>query len=170
MQASPSSFSRSTPICTGAWRLAPDERRSEQGLLVEPGVWRDGDVTVFRHQPPTASSLPACLARADEMYARAWGYERYLVAVACAHHRWAWVHPFFDGNGRACRLQTHCALLRLTGGLWSVNRGFARNRDGYYRCLSEADMPRMGDLDGRGNLSERGLMAWCDFFIAQCED
>ena len=36
--------------------------------------------------------------------------------------------------------------------------------------LAEADMPRHGDLDGRGNLSERMLKAWCEFFLDVCLD
>jgi hypothetical protein len=59
----------------------------------------------------------------------------------------------------------HAALHRLTGGLWSVNRGLARRREEYDMRLAEADMPRHGDLDGRGNLSERMLKAWCEFFL-----
>lgn len=31
-------------------------------------------------------------------------------------------------------------------------------------------MPRHGDLDGRGNLSEKMLLAWCEFFVEVCED
>lgn len=31
--------------------------------------------------------------------------------------------------------------------------------------LAEADAPRAGDLDGRGNLSEKTLRQWCSFFI-----
>jgi Fic family protein len=61
-------------------------------------------------------------------------------------------------------------LKGLTASLWSVNRGLARRRDDYYRHLSEADMPRHGDYDGRGNLSERMLIAWCEFFISICKD
>lgn len=141
-----------------------------EGLPVHPGQPRRHDVTAHRHQPPTHASIPLFLARADERYARTWGLEDLLVAAACAHHRMTWVHPFADGNGRACRLQTHAALQSLTHGLWSVNRGFARQREAYYLHLSEADMARQGDLDGRGNLSERMLMAWCEFFIHTCLD
>jgi Fic family protein len=151
-------------------RLGPEDRMTEEGHAIEPGVTRSADVTVYRHQPPTSDSVPRFLARADAVYARPWGLDRLLVAIACAHHRLVWVHPFLDGNGRASRLQVHCALHRLTGGLWSVNRGLARKRDEYYRCLSAADMPRQGGLDGRGNLSERMLLQWCEFFIATCED
>lgn len=138
--------------------------------VVEPGALRHEDVSVFRHQPPTWSSLQRFLQRADEVYGRRTGLDALLVRIGSAHQRFAWIHPFLDGNGRACRLQTHMALLPLSAGLWSVNRGFARERGRYYEHLSNADMPRQGDLDGRGNLSEKMLWAWCEFFIATCND
>jgi Fic family protein len=67
-------------------------------------------------------------------------------------------------------LQTHCALWTLSGGLWSVSRGLARRRDEYYERLDAADAPRQGDLDGRGNLSEKELHRWCEWFVGTCED
>jgi S-adenosylmethionine:diacylglycerol 3-amino-3-carboxypropyl transferase len=33
-----------------------------------------------------------------------------------------------------------------------------------------ADEPRQGDLDGRGNLSRKNLIAFCEYFLAQCLD
>ncbi len=36
--------------------------------------------------------------------------------------------------------------------------------------LAAADAPRQGDLDGRGNLSEKGLLTWIDFFLDICLD
>lgn len=151
-------------------RLNPEDRQTEEGLEVLPGRWRDVPVAVFRHEPPVAASIPLFLARSDEVYARPWGLDMSLVVAACAHHRLIWVHPFLDGNGRACRLQLHTCLHPLTDGLWSVNRGLARQRERYYQCLSEADMARQGDLDGRGNLSQRMLVQWCEFLIDICRD
>ena len=151
-------------------KLVEQDRQTEEGQVVAPGVLRTHDVTVSRHQPPAWASVPLFLQRADAVYAQSWGLDKLLVAAACAHHRLTWVHPFLDGNGRACRLQTHAVLARLTGGLWSVNRGLARRRDDYHRHLSEADMPRQGDLDGRGTLSDKMLRDWCAFFIEICQD
>ncbi len=149
--------------------LAADDRMVKDRVVV-PGALREEDVTVFRHHPPTWSSIPRFLERADQVYGKRWGLDSLLVGIASAHQRLAWVHPFLDGNGRACRLQTHMALMPLSAGLWSVNRGFARERVRYYEHLSNADMPRHGDLDGRGNLSERMLRTWCEFFIDTCQD
>jgi Fic family protein len=151
-------------------RMKEPDRLTDAGHVVAPGVWRDRGVMVHRHEPPIASAIPVFLKRTDEVYCRTWGLEKLLTAAACAHHRLIWVHPFLDGNGRACRLQLHAILHSLTGGLWSANRGLARKRQDYYCRLSEADMGRHGDLDGRGNLSEKMLEAWCSFFIAVCQD
>ena len=94
------------------------------------------------------------------------------MAMACAHQRLGWVHPFVDGNGRVMRLHTHTLLSALgyTGGLWSPLRGFARSTERYYALLADADSLRRGDLDGRGNLSEQALIAWADYVLDACQD
>lgn len=150
-------------------RLAPEERMSD-GRVIEPGGIRLENVTVGEHVPPEFESLPRFFERFDQVYGVRRSWDMQLIAIACAHHRMVWVHPFFDGNGRAARLQTHCALWPLSRGLWSVNRGLARRRDDYYARLANADRSRRGDLDGRGNLTEAGLREWVEFFLGLCED
>lgn len=151
-------------------RLSIEDRTTPEGRIVEPGRIRAEEVSVGRHHAPAFSALPKFLSRMDQVYGRLQGVDALLYTIAAAHHRIAWTHAFVDGNGRAARLQTHTALSRLSGGLWSVNRGLARDRDAYYAMLSNADMPRQGDLDGRGNLSERMLWEWCNYFIDLCND
>lgn len=151
-------------------RLPEQDRTTEDGRVIEPGVLRTLEVAVGRHQPPVAASVKDFLVRMDQVYPRISGCDTLLVTIASAHHRASWVHPFGDGNGRACRLQTHCAMHSLTAGLWSVNRGMARQREKYYEMLDFADSPRAGDLDGRGNLSEKALRGWCEYFIELAYD
>lgn len=151
-------------------RLKSEDRTTNEGRIIEPGLIRKEEVIVGRHEPPLASSVSEFLKRMDQIYAVPTASNQSLINVACAHHRAMWVHPFLDGNGRAVRLQTHLALLPLTKGLWSMNRGLARNRDDYYAYLSAADHPRQGDLDGRGNLSEKMLWEWCQWFIGIAND
>ena len=58
-------------------------------------------------------------------------------------------------------------------GLWSVSRGLARglaSRGEYKRMMDHADMPRQGDLDGRGNLSQRALTEFMLWFLHVCLD
>lgn len=50
-------------------------------------------------------------------------------------------------------------------GLWTMSRGLARNREEYMSALAMADNSRQGDLDGRGNLSLKGLNYFCEFFL-----
>jgi len=151
-------------------RLAAADRTTKDGLIVEPGALRRIDVSVGRHNPPTWQSLPRFMDFFTEHYSRLQAAESQLIAIACAHHRMAWMHPFTDGNGRATRLQTHAAMMPITKGLWSVNRGLARGVQHYYDHLAAADAPRQGDLDGRGNLSQQGLLQWVDYFLRACED
>ena len=151
-------------------RLAPSDRTTEDGIVVEPGELRKGEVNVGRHLAPAAQSLPRFMEAYSRHYDRPRSHDAQLIAIACAHHRMVWMHPFADGNGRAARLQTQAAMLPVTRGLWSVNRGLARDVRGYYGHLAAADAPRQGDLDGRGNLTERGLLNWIDYFIGICED
>ena len=141
---------------------------------VFPGELRQCEVEVGRHIPPTYSSLPRFLARFEEAY-RPDPLDplQRIVAAAASHHRLAWIHPFLDGNGRVTRLFTHAYFIRAkTDGhrLWMVSRGLARRRDEYRAALATADAQHSNDLDGRGNLSEEGLTAFCSFFLTTAID
>lgn len=139
---------------------------------LHPGEWRQQQVSVGRHAAPTAERLDAFLGRWSRVYGSVRRGELQVLAMAAAHHRLAWIHPFRDGNGRVARLHSHLVLghLGLTNGLWSPLRGFARSQEQYYARLAAADEPRAGDLDGRGNLTERGLEQWIAYVLAACHD
>ncbi len=100
------------------------------------------------------------------------GKAELIVAVAAAHHRLLWIHPFLDGNGRVTRLLSHAMLLQTlqSGGIWSVARGLARNEKQYKELLANCDQTRRNDLDGRGNLSEEALAQFTRFFLEICID
>jgi len=153
--------------------LEVSDPESGRSARVEPGALRDGEVVVGRHLPPPAAALPAFLERFALAYApERLSKVRQTVAVAAAHHRFLWIHPFYDGNGRVARLMSHAMLKRLGvgSGLWSVSRGLARNAGLYKSLLMAADGPRRNDLDGRGNLSQAALIDFCRFFLATCVD
>jgi Fic family protein len=146
---------------------------SNLSLRVEPGVLRDGEVMVGRHLPPAAADLPRFLARFEQVYdQKHLSKVRQVVAAAAAHHRFLWIHPFYDGNGRVARLMSHALLKRLGVGssLWSASRGLARDVGRYKTLLMAADEPRHSDLDGRGNLSQAALVEFCRFFLTVCVD
>ncbi len=142
------------------------------GSALRPGELRTQGVAVGQHEAPAWASLPAFLARWEQVYAGARRGEAALVALAAAHHRLAWMHPFVDGNGRVARLQTHLLLRAwgLSNGLWSPLRGFARTQARYKALLQAADEHRRGDLDGRGNLTQTGLVDWVHYVLDVCID
>jgi Fic family protein len=153
-------------------RLPAEDLFTDEGEPIAPGALRTRDVRVGEHVPPAFATVPAFLQRWASYYGGVRRGEAALVALACAHQRLGWVHPFIDGNGRVMRLHTHTLLSALgyTGGLWSPLRGFARNTNSYYALLADADSLRRGDLDGRGNLSEQALIAWADYVLGVCQD
>jgi Fic family protein len=144
----------------------------EQAANVTPGEWRTHGVRVGRHIPPDPACIPAFMQAWHHGYRFARAGETAVIALAAAHHRLAWIHPFLDGNGRTARLHTHIGLaaLGLTHGLWSPMRGLARSQPQYYEHLIGADEPRQGDLDGRGNLTEGGLISFIEYFLRTCLD
>jgi Fic family protein len=147
---------------------------------MEPGAFRTAalhDVVVGLHQPPSSARVADFMAYFAERYRLE---PRTMVArvliAACAHHRFNYIHPFADGNGRVSRLMSH-AMLQYAGvgvhGLWSVSRGLARglgDRGEYARMMDYADTPRENDLDGRGNLSLRSLIVFVEWFLRICLD
>lgn len=140
---------------------------------VVPGEFRQTEVSVGRHVPPSHGDLAELMT----YFSRAYQADRHrgvasILLIPAAHHRLLWIHPFVDGNGRVARLMSHAMLLRsgLGSPLWSVSRGLARGVDRYKATLAAADQPRRGDLDGRGNLSQQALVDFCRFFFESCID
>jgi Fic family protein len=82
-----------------------------------------------------------------------------LIKTAIAHHRFVWIHPFQNGNGRTVRLFTYAMLVKHG---FAVNRGrilnpaavFCDDRDDYYGHLSLADT---GDPDK--------MLEWCQYVL-----
>lgn len=151
-------------------RLAPADRTTQGGRVIEPGLLRTENVQVGKHVPPDGGQLPMFLRRMDDVYGKEQGWERKLIAIACCHHRAVWVHPFLEGAGRAIRLQTHMALGPLSGGLWTPSRGIGLVPQDYLVKLTNAHALKRGVLDGRGMLTAIGLTAWVDFFLDICKD
>jgi len=152
--------------------LPAEECFTSEGQPIVPGQLRTMDVTVGRHQAPEPAMIEPLLDAWGKRYARLRIKDYQLIGVACSHHRLAWIHPFLDGNGRVARLHSHLALRAadLTHGLWSPLRGLAREHEQYYARLAAADLTRRNDLDGRGNLSQEGLVQFARFFLDCCID
>jgi len=149
-------------------------------FLMTPGDWRsesEHDVAVGRHIPPSSLVVERFMQRfADAYQLTPIKKGQRLMLIPVAHHRFNYIHPFPDGNGRVSRLMSH-AMAHWAGigahGLWSVSRGLARgleSRTEYTSMMDLADTPRQGDYDGRGNLSEKALQEFSQWFLEVCLD
>jgi len=172
----------------GATKKMLTVKGRDKSIEMVPGEWRRGqeqDVEIGRHLPPPSDRVPEFM---DYFYKRfafeptdnlllavGPGKGKRILAMATAHHRFNYIHPFPDGNGRVSRLMSH-AMAHKAGigahGLWSISRGLARGlSDGpegrweYKQHMAWADEQRQGDRDGRGNLSLKGLSVFATWFL-----
>jgi Fic family protein len=101
------------------YRDAPDEMLLIHGegrtFRMAPGAWRSGpeqDVAVGRHRPPASDRVPDCMAYFEDRYRfDRMGTAGRVIAMAAAHHRLNYIHPFPDGNGRVSRLMSHAMAM-----------------------------------------------------------
>ncbi len=165
------------------YKNVPDEMLHIQGkdtdFIMQPGEWRskpEHDNIVGRHIPPSSGRVAEFMNYFEERYCFAQlGTAGRILAIGAAHHRFNYIHPFPDGNGRVSRLVSHAMALRAgigAHGLWSISRGLARGlaqgpegRAEYKAMMAMADTPRQGDLDGRGNLSLQALNEFVLWFL-----
>ena len=82
-----------------------------------------------------------------------------LIKTALAHHRFAWIHPFDNGNGRTVRLLTYAMLVKQGfkvhfARILNPTAVFCCNRKKYYDSLARADK---GD--------DQGLLEWCIYML-----
>lgn len=151
-----------------------------RAFVMSPGEWRsqtEHDVAVGRHVPPSSPHVVEFMRYFSDRYRLdPIGRAGRVISMAAAHHRFNYIHPFPDGNGRVGRLMSHAMAWKAeiaAHGLWSISRGLARglaSRSEYKEMMDHADSPRQGDLDGRGNLSERALIDFILWFLKVAND
>jgi Fic family protein len=142
---------------------------------VVPGQLRTRDVAVGDHVAPASDAIGGFMERFEANYTphEVKDPVMRILAIAASHHRLAWIHPFLDGNGRVTRLFSEAYFIKEglgANGLWSISRGLAFFKKEYYDRLHNADMRRISDYDGRGNLSDTYLMEFCLFFLRTAID
>lgn len=141
-----------------------------------PGEYRGIDVVVGDHIAVPFQEVTSAMSEFNKQYANAINKStksEALLYALCSHHRFSWIHPFADGNGRISRLLLDGVLqsIGLTGyELWNISRGLARNKKDYLKYLGMADMPPQSMTDGRGKLSVRGLEYFLNFMLDTCLD
>ena len=82
-----------------------------------------------------------------------------LLKTAIAHHRFVWIHPFRNGNGRTVRLFTYAMLVKVgfnvnVGRIINPTAVFCSNRNDYYSYLSAAD-----------NGTRAGMLSWIEYVL-----
>lgn len=132
-----------------------------------PGAYRSGPVRIAQapHLPPDAMQVPGYTAELVAFINRPDPPKYDLMKVALAHHRFAWVHPFGNGNGRVVRLLTYALLIKYgfqvsaVGRLLNPAAVFCADRNRYYAMLSGADAG-----------TEAALEQWCIYVLSGVRD
>jgi len=132
-----------------------------------PGSYRTGPVQIAKaeHLPPDAIHVDSYMHELVDFVNRVDPPKYDLMKVALAHHRFAWVHPFGNGNGRVVRLLTYALLIKYGfqvsagGRLLNPAAVFCADRARYYAMLAEADTG-----------TDAGLEAWCTYVLTGVRD
>lgn len=128
-----------------------------------PGAYRSGAVQIAQseHLPPDAVLVPQYMDELLSFINRNDAPKYDLIKIALAHHRFAWIHPFGNGNGRVVRLLTYAQLIKYGfnvqdgGRVLNPTAVFCNDRNRYYAMLAEADT----GLD-------EGLETWCAYVLS----
>ncbi|WP_411721160.1 Fic family protein [Mycetocola sp.] len=128
-----------------------------------PGAYRVGEVSIGRssHRPPWPADVPDHMSSLIAFISEEVEPQMQLLQTAIAHHRFLWIHPFGNGNGRTARLLTYAMLVKQgftsAEDYRAVNPTavFGSDRQGYYDNLEAAD-----------SLSNDGMVAWCTYVLS----
>jgi len=102
------------------------------------GKYRSGQVRVAgaTFMPPSAEKIQSMISQLLQTLSQNPDELRPIELAAFFHHKFVYIHPFLDGNGRTARLLMNVILLR-TGYPFTVLLKVDRPK--YLRALSEAD-------------------------------
>ena len=127
------------------------------------GAWRDEPrcIANAKHQPPEPYDVPDLMRELINYINSNEGEQYDLLKIAIANHRFVWIHPFGNGNGRTDRLMTY-ALLCKKGyiapnkmRLFNPTAIFAGDRNKYYDMLALAD-----------DYKDEHILEWCEYFLS----
>lgn len=127
-----------------------------------PGAYRSNDILIAKslHKPPSPYQIDVYMDELFKFINTDHSSKYDLLKTAIAHHRFVWVHPFGNGNGRTVRLFTYAMLVKQG---FNVNLGrivnptavFCNDRDLYYKYLSKAD-------EG----SKNAILEWAEYVLS----
>lgn len=127
-----------------------------------PGFYRNVNprITKSEHLPPEYLKVEDYMNELFEFIEKNYGAKFDLIKIAIAHHRFVWIHPFGNGNGRTVRLLSYAMLLKAgfnvdVGRIINPTAVFCSNRREYYNFLAKAD---------KGTNS--GILAWIEYVLS----
>lgn len=128
-----------------------------------PGQYRQSEVAIAQstHLPPYAIQVQGYMDELVGFVNKPDAPKYDLIKVAVAHHRFGWIHPFSNGNGRVVRLLTYALLIKYgfnvqsgAGRVLNPTAVFCNDRNQYYAMLGMADTG-----------SREGQEAWCVYVL-----
>lgn len=126
-----------------------------------PGLYRTTNVIIANssHTPPDQSTVNQYMEELFQFINKKDSPKHDLLKIGIAHHRFVWIHPFSNGNGRTVRLFTYAMLMKLgfnvsEGRILNPTAIFCNDRDKYYHYLSLAD-----------GGTEKDILSWCEYVL-----
>ena len=125
-----------------------------------PGCFRGQNVSIkgSAHVPPPFAEVEYLMAELMDFINREDPPKYDLLKIAIAHHRFVWIHPFENGNGRVVRLFTYAMLLKKVfrdkNRIINPTAVFCSDRDLYYNYLEMAD-----------NGTDDGMIQWAQYML-----
>lgn len=126
-----------------------------------PGEYRQKNIKISKaaHIPPDYTQVNDYMDELNDFIRKEDEPKYDLLKIALTHHRFVWIHPFSNGNGRSVRLLTYAQLVKSgfkvrSGRIINPTAIFCSDREKYYSFLSKADT---------GN--KRELLAWCEYVL-----
>jgi Fic family protein len=126
-----------------------------------PGEYRSRNVKIgqAKHTPPDHMQVQGYMDELVDFINSDNDPQYDLLKTAIVHHRFAWIHPFRNGNGRTVRALTYSMLIRQgfnleKGRLVNPTAVFCEDRNIYYDMLETADSGEDDDV-----------LKWCEYVL-----
>lgn len=134
---------------------------------ISPGQFRKTEISIVgaTHKPPPPYLVDTYMEELFNFINSDDPPKYDLIKTAVAHHRFVWIHPFTNGNGRTVRLLTYAMLVKSGFKLDTGNRIinptaiFCSDRNKYYDYLSKADSGIDSDI-----------LRWIEYMLTGLKD
>lgn len=128
-----------------------------------PGAYRSKQVSIANssHIPPEPVTVSSYMEELCEFVKTEHESKYDLLKTSLVHHRFVWIHPFNNGNGRTVRMLTYAMLIKYgfsvqaeVGRILNPAAVFCNDRKEYYAKLALAD---------KG--TDENVLKWCEYVL-----